>query len=52
MWHIRRPDGQKPNRETDAFDTFIHDTNDRRAAGLPAERLVVRVRVRFHPTDE
>jgi hypothetical protein len=52
LWHTSHPDRQKPNRETDAFDTIICGTNRRRAAGLATERTAVRVRVRFHSADE
>jgi hypothetical protein len=44
------PDGQRPNRETDAFDTIMFCTTNRRAAGLPAERLAAFVCARFRPT--
>jgi hypothetical protein len=47
-----RPDGRRPRRETDAYDTFIFRTNRRRPVELPTERLAVHVRHRLRRTDE
>jgi hypothetical protein len=52
LWHTTALDGQRPRRETDAYDTLIFRTHRRRPVELPTERLAVHVRDRFRRTDE